>query len=256
MKVHLLARPSFDVDSLNDFLSDRGMSWRKSAGTTDAEDLTEIAGRVCYLSFGEAQSPRTNREYVARLVQMGHESVLEHATWTLLMAGISRALSHQIVRHRAGFAFSQLSQQYHDESNAECVEPEIVRNSRVAHAAWTEAMEHSAAAYRSIVEALDGEQRRDLPGSGKEARRAIRSAARSVLPNAVRTHLVASANARAWRHFLSVRGSIAGDPEMRALCVAVSRILVKEAPALFDDFLEKPLDDGSLAVMRVGRGEP
>ena len=105
------------------FLNDEGTNWRRTQGATGIEELIEVSGRVCYMSFGPDQSPRPNRDYVANLLRMRHESVLEHASWTLLLTGVSRAFTHQLVRHRAGFSYSQLSQQYHDERDATFVEP-------------------------------------------------------------------------------------------------------------------------------------
>src|SRR5437667_10048278 len=114
MHLYLIAS-SILTDSYQAFLRTKGLSWRESAGSTDTERLVEFAGRVCYLSFGELQSAKTNAEYIRNLVKQRHESVVEHATFTILADGISRALSHQIVRHRVGFSYSQLSQQHHDD---------------------------------------------------------------------------------------------------------------------------------------------
>src|SRR2546429_580260 len=122
-KIHLIGRPQFDVEVFLAFLQGGDLSWKRTPGTTDAEELVEVAGRICYLSFGNRQSPRNNAEYIENLIQMGHESVLEHVTWTFLIDGVSRAFTHQLVRHRVGLAFSQLSQQYHDESDASFVMP-------------------------------------------------------------------------------------------------------------------------------------
>jgi thymidylate synthase (FAD) len=115
VRVHLVSRPQFDLGEFLAFLANSQMGWRRSAGAGDAQELIEAAGRVCYMSFGQNQSERTNVEYIRNLIELGHESVLEHVNWGFVISGISRALSHQIVRHRVGFAFSQLSQQYHDE---------------------------------------------------------------------------------------------------------------------------------------------
>jgi flavin-dependent thymidylate synthase len=81
--------------------------------TIPAEKIVENAGRVCYLSF-ENLSGRSTELYIQNLIRQGHESVLEHASWTFVLTGVSRSFSHQMVRHRAGFAYSQLSQQYVD----------------------------------------------------------------------------------------------------------------------------------------------
>jgi len=243
--VHLISRPSFDVDSFLAFLSREGVYWRRSVGATEAEEIVEIAGRVCYMSFGERQSPRDNRTYLDNLIRSGHESVLEHVSWTFLIERVSRAFTHQLVRHRPGWAYSQLSQQYHDEAGAGFIEPDELRGIPEALEEWRGAVERARAAYIKITDLL----RQTASREGKEPLRAMRSAARSVLPNATETKIVATANARALRHFLDVRGSIEGDSEMRHVCSEMLKILRLEAPNLFADFSIDTLPDGSAIVV-------
>jgi thymidylate synthase (FAD) len=222
--------------------------WQEDGNATDAERLVEFAGRVCYLSFGRQQSPRNNAEYIANLIRRGHDSVLEHAAWTFVLAGVSRAFTHQLVRHRVGFSYSQLSQQYHDERASAVVRPaEIDRNARAA-AAWDTAMAATRAAYATIADELGLDDPGRLPA---ETRRALRSAARSVLPNALESIVVVSANARAIRHFLRLRGGIQGDPEMRLVAAALLDTLRPEAPALFADFVVSDPGDNLPLVSQV-----
>jgi thymidylate synthase (FAD) len=250
LKVYLLGRSQMDVEVVLSFLRDQGTVWRRSADAAPAEELVEVAGRICYMSFGQQQSPRTNREYIQRLISMGHESVLEHVSWTFLLTGVSRAFTHQLVRHRVGFAFSQLSQQYHDESQAEFVEPALLKQFPKAQEAWQRAVQATKEAYRDIMESikeLETEVGEELPK--KEIRRTMRSAARSVLPNASETKIVVTANARALRYFLRVRGSIMGDEEMRWVAAELLKHLQGEAPSLFSDFHTDRLSDGSPIVL-------
>jgi thymidylate synthase (FAD) len=189
------------------------------------------------MSFGSTQSPRNNRQYIQNLIQMGHESVLEHVSWTILMTGVSRAFTHQLVRHRVGFAFSQLSQQYHDEKDAEFVMPTGLENIPGAIDVWQHAVDAAKQAYASIMSSLADDNSaigRDL--GRKEALRAVRSAARSVLPNATETKIIVTANARALRHLLKTRGAIPGDIEMRTVMAELFKTLQPEAPSLFFDF--------------------
>jgi thymidylate synthase (FAD) len=159
---------------------------------------------------------------------------------------VSRGFSHQLVRHRVGWAFSQLSQQYHNESDAEFVAPSALTKSPSAFAAWSKAIAGSREAYRDILESLK------TPGASKdkEFRRAIFSAARSVLPNATETKIFATANARALRHFFSVRGAIEGDEEMRQVSTILFQLVHPEAPALFSDFVVQKLTDGSPCLIQ------
>jgi thymidylate synthase (FAD) len=105
-QIYKISSPRFNVQQFLDFLRDADQVWNRTVAATEAEELVEAAGRICYMSFGEKQSPRSNGDYVRNLVRQGHESVLEHVNWTFLLAGVSRAFTHQLVRHRVGFSFS------------------------------------------------------------------------------------------------------------------------------------------------------
>jgi len=238
--LYVLAHPSF-TNEYDRFLASEELAWSNSKGT-DAERIIEFAGRICYMSFGPRQSDRNTREYIDNLIAQGHESVLEHASWTFLLTGVSRAFTHQLVRHRIGFSFSQLSQQYHDESDAAFVAPDGLDNHPEALKAWSEAVRQSRDAYRKILSKL-------LPkDSSKETTRAIRSAARSVLPNATETKIVVTANARAIRHFLLLRGDIEGDVEMRRVSALIYEMVKKDGPSLVADFHLTHQPDGTPAV--------
>lgn len=120
-KVHLLARQQVDEAGLDRFLAEQGVTWETDTDVA-AEVLSEVAGRVCYLSFAKPR-PGGNAAYLGHIKEVGHGSVLEHAVWSFLVTGVSRSFSHELVRHRAGFAYSQLSQRYVDESVCEVVMP-------------------------------------------------------------------------------------------------------------------------------------
>ncbi|PWU08168.1 MAG: thymidylate synthase (FAD) [Verrucomicrobia bacterium] len=249
VRIYLVSRPSLNITGLQSFLSDEKTEWRRTHRATQAEELVEVSGRVCYMSFGEAQSPRDTNAYIDNLIAMGHESVLEHASWTLLISGVTRAFTHQLVRHRAGFSFSQLSQQYHDETTAEFIPPGHLAQYPAARRAWENAVNNARTAYAEILEtlnAMEADQAHSI--QKREVRRAIRSAARSVLPNATATKIMVTANARSWRYFLKTRGTIPGDLEMRNVAARVLEILRPEAPALFSDFEVSELTDGPIIV--------
>ena len=247
--IYLVAKTNFDLNSFLEFLKNTKATWTRSLSATEPEELVEVAGRVCYMSFGPRQSPKNNAEYIRHLIQAGHESVLEHVNWTFVIEGVSRAFTHQLVRHRVGFSFSQLSQQYHDESEAEFVEPLHLDQFPAAQEAWHRSIDASRDAYRKIRDVISEEEAKlGLDGQKRESLRAIRSMARSVLPNATETKIVVTANARALRHFLRVRGGIPGDAEMRIVAAQLLTLLSDEAPALFFDFRVEQLPDGSPIV--------
>ena len=172
-----------------------------------------------------------------------HGSVLEHAVYTFLFEGISRALTHELVRHRAGFAYSQLSQRFVDESNIAFVLPPEIEEGTPAFDIWKKACEESLDSYRELLAQIT-EQVADEPSATMRRKRA-RQAARSLLPNSAETKIVVSANVRAWRHFIELRASTSADAEIRKLAIATLRVLQEQAPALFGDFEIQPLDDGT-----------
>lgn len=229
------------------FLERLGLDWNRPEVLTPAELIVEFAGRLCYMSFGDKQSPRTNAEYIRNIIDQGHESVLEHASWTFLLTGVSRAFSHQLVRHRIGFSYSQLSQQYHDETDATFIQPAGLESSDLALQAWRAATAQASSTYKTLLKTFEATE-----ASSKEKMRMIRSAARSILPAATETSIVVTANARSLRHFLSLRGGIVGDTEMRLVSDLLLAALSIEAPSLFADFNSHAADDG-LPIIRGPR---
>lgn len=245
-RLYVLARPQVDFGAIAAFLDAENVPWRRTPKSTPIEELVEFAGRLCYMSFGERQSPKSNGEYLRHLVDQGHESVLEHAFWTFALTGVTRAFSHQLVRHRIGFSYSQLSQQYHDETDARVAMPRAVSRVPTAAARWAAATRRAQEAYAEIVQELHFADEL-LPE--RERLRMARTGARSVLPAATETKIVFTANARAIRHFLVQRGAILGDEEMRLVAFLLLETVKRDAPALFSDFTAKELDDG-LPVVR------
>lgn len=243
-QIYVLSRPGFDVNAFVEFLNSEGLLWRRSANASQAEDLVEAAGRICYMSFGNAQSPKTNAQYIEHLIKSGHESVLEHISWTLLITGVSRALTHQLVRHRVGTAFSQLSQQYHDESEASFVVPPEIESDPELVKEWRCQVSASLNVYKGLLAFISGRQPNGAPILGREELRSMRSAARSVLPNATETKIVVSANARALRHIIKTRGTIPGDVEMRIVMSEILRLVKADAPAVFWDLAVVLQPDG------------
>src|SRR6202040_4238613 len=135
--------------TLDRLLADHGVSWESDTEVA-GEYLSEVAGRVCYMSFARPR-PGGNTAYLQHIKDVGHGSVLEHAVWNLVFTGISRSLSHELIRHRAGFGYSQLSQRYVDESVAEYVEPDCIAEDRELHEIWLDAVAPSHQAYMKLT---------------------------------------------------------------------------------------------------------
>jgi thymidylate synthase (FAD) len=238
---YLVGRQTVDASVVDRFLADHGVSWHSDTEIA-GEYLAEIAGRLCYLSYAKPR-PGGNKTYLDHILQVGHGSVLEHAVWNFVFTGCSRTLTHELVRHRAGWAFSQLSQRYVDESVAEYVEPDVIASNPELHALWLDAVAHAHQAYMKLVEKL-AEHYKEEPD--KTLRRKLaRQAARSVLPNATETKIFVTANVRALRHFIEQRGSRHAEVEIRKLAIKVLQIMQTESPHLFSDYQLVPLPDGT-----------
>jgi thymidylate synthase (FAD) len=213
---------------------------------TDADGgqaLAEFAGRACYQSWSKP-NPRTatNAGYLRHILEVGHLSVIEHGVVTLYLTGVSRSLTHELIRHRL-FSYSQLSQRYVPERNAAVVEPDVIAGDPELHEKFLAATDASLAAYSELLEGL--EKRFAGVENAMLRRKQARQAARSVLPNAIETRIVVTGNYRAWRHFIAMRATEHADVEIRALAVACLRELRRVAPNVFADFEIHALDDGT-----------
>lgn len=224
-----------------DFVEPEGIPWETDADGGQA--LVEFAGRACYQSWSKP-NPRTatNASYLRHLLDVGHLSVLEHASVSFYISGISRSCTHELIRHRH-FSYSQLSQRFVPEREAKVIVPPAVDGDPELEALFAKATDASRAAYVELLSALENK----LDGTTNSALRGkqARQAARSVLPNATETKLVVTGNYRAWRHFVSMRASEHADVEIRRLAVECLRQLAEIAPDVFGDFEISRLPDGS-----------
>jgi thymidylate synthase (FAD) len=239
--VYLVGRQVIEDDGIERFLKDHGVAWETDTEQA-GEYLIETAGRICYMSFARPR-PGGNKAYLGHILEVGHGSVLEHAVWNFVFSGVSRSLTHELIRHRAGFGYSQLSQRYVDESVAEYVVPHEIAADPELQRIWQEAVAHSHQAYVLLAQRL---QERLSNEPDKTLRRKLaRQAARSVLPNATETKIFVTANARALRHFIEMRGNRVAEVEIRKLAIKVLQIMQKEAPNIFNDYQLIPLPDGT-----------
>lgn len=247
-EVYLVGMQVVRDEEIQRFLDDHGIVWETDT-PAGAERLSEAAGRVCYMSFGKGR--KTNAEYLGNIIGVGHGSVLEHAVWNFIITGVSRSLTHELIRHRAGFGYSQLSQRYVDESEADYVEPDCIADDPELHEIWVDAIAHSQAAYQKLVEGLTAKFEK-IPQATLR-RKLARQASRSVLPNACETKIFVTANARALRHFIELRGDEHADTEIRALAIRILQILKEQAPAIFGDYEIVRLPDGTQVARTANR---
>jgi thymidylate synthase (FAD) len=245
-QVYLVARQTVVEEELARFLADEGLTFSTDTRVA-AEILAEAAGRTCYMSFGKGR--KANQEYIENILSSKHGSVLEHAVWCLLITGVSRALTHELVRHRAGFGYSQLSQRYVDEGEARYVVPPLYQESPELRARWQQTIECVRKAYVELAEATaEYVQQKHPEMAPRDRRKWARQAARSILPNACETKIFVTGNSRSWRHFLELRGSPHADTEIRLLAVEIGRLLKKESPNIFHDVEIYDETDGMPAV--------
>ena len=241
-RVYLVGRQMLAPEGVQGFLDDHGLHWETDTSVA-GEALAEMAGRVCYLSYGKGR--KTNAEFLSHIVDVGHGSVLEHAVWNFLITGVSRSFTHELIRHRH-FSYSQLSQRYVNESDSDFVEPDAIAADPKLHEAWCEAVDAARRAYDVLVTGL---QSRFTDVADPTLRRKLaRQAARSVLPNATETKIFMTGNVRALRHFIELRGSEHADVEIRKVAVALLEIMQRESPGMFADYTLVELPDGSHAT--------
>ncbi len=197
------------------------------------QELIEFAGRLCYESFS-LPNPGTadNAGYVRNIVNLGHESVLEHVSVTFYVEGVSRNLTHELIRHRH-LSFSEVSQRYVNMDEAKVITPPAYRDLWPENAQTYDLSEEHVDEYRYSTELL---------ASKGKTRKQAREAARYGLPQGIETKLVVTGNLRAWRDVLKKRMTYLADAEMQEFAKAIWGQLIAEYPDVFEDieFQEKP----------------
>ena len=184
--------------------------------TPNAEQLIESAGRTAYQSF-EKQGPNSEKKFIKMLIKLGHLSVLEHAWATIRIEGISRALTHQLVRHRL-CSFTQKSQRYVNEKDFHYITPPSIALNPMTKKIFDDFMDHAKEIYLELQKF--GIRNED---------------ARFVLPNSIESEIVVTANFREWRHIIKLRGRPSAQWEIRELAIELLKILKKYAPIVFED---------------------
>ena len=213
-------------------------------GSTDAETLTVYAGRSCYESWSRPnEKTRRDEDYLRRtLFEQGHFSILEHASATFYLTGVSRALLAEITRHRH-LSFSVLSQRFVSEEDANIVIPPAIRDAKEINETHydeelggevigaTDNLKVMAnlaiATYAGLVEELQ-----EVEGL---SRKQAREAARAVLPNMVETRIVVTGNLRAWHEVIERRTAPDADAEFQQVAGMIREQLQQIAPEVFPE---------------------
>ncbi|MGI9097294.1 MAG: FAD-dependent thymidylate synthase [Solirubrobacteraceae bacterium] len=238
----LISRPSIDVDAIRAYLEDvGGLSWleRRLGGVDDelkdAEMLVEFCGRACYRSWEPGLNPNVTRiredqhEYLGNLLRSLHGSVLEHANYTFAFRNVSRVFTHELVRHRAGSAFSQESLRYVRLTDLGFRLPSALEPIRAQVLTLVEQLEEFQVAAAEEL-GLDDE------GVPFAVKKEVTSALRRLAPLGLSTDIIWTANLRTLRHVIEMRTSPGAEEELRLVFDMVARIMRDEAPSLFQDF--------------------
>jgi thymidylate synthase (FAD) len=241
-QVFLIARPSIDIDGMRGYLRDvGGESWLErrvgeSGGEPNGGELiVEFGGRACYRSWEPGLNPnvtkvRTDqREYFANILRSAHGSVMEHANYSFAIRNCSRVFTHELVRHRAGSAFSQESLRYVRLSDIGFRVPpalEPVREQVLAIVEQLEEFQVSAAAELGI----------DEEGVPFHVKKEVTSALRRLAPIGLSTDIVWTANVRTLRHVIEMRTAPGAEEELRSVFDVIAQMMQAEAPGLFQDF--------------------
>jgi thymidylate synthase (FAD) len=254
--VVMIAKPDVSIEALRPFLEAFGADLDFAQYLDDptplpsAAQLSKTAGQTCYASFGPKRTYNENaKRYFDNQREGGHGSVLEHAVFSFLCYGISRSNTHEIVRHRAGTAYSQLSQRFVSGRVLRFVERPEYQQHPSLHKRFEERIDGAAQEYEHVADELlalqhEGDERLSAEVR-TDRRKRVQQTARSVLPNEAETLLVMSANVRAWRHMVEMRTDEHAESEIRDLFFRIYLCLRKAEPILFGDYDVVSYPDGT-----------
>jgi len=257
--VVMLARPRTNVAGLAGFLEgfDPELNFpdyvNDPTPLPDSTQLCKTAGQLCYASFGPRRTTNENAAaYIERLTSAGHGSVLEHSNFSFLLYGISRSVTHELVRHRAGVGISQISQRYVSGSVLRFVERPEYQEDPELHRLFEERADRAAAEYESmagrLLEYQEGGNAMLSADYKTDARKKVQQTARSLLPNETEAPMVFTGNVRALRHIIEMRADAHAESEIRNLAVRLFLCLVTTDPILFGDYVLDTLPDGTHTI--------
>lgn len=234
--------------------------------TPDGEKLIASAAKLCYSSVGisdieENLDEESTSRFLNMLMNLGHESPIEHISFTFGIEGVSRSLTHQLVRHRIA-SYSQQSQRYVRLEQFDYIIPPSIEENEEAKKIFVEAMEKDQEYYNRLTEILFNENYRRMIEEGltkKEAKlKAEKEAiedARYVFPNACETKIVVTMNARSLFHFFNVRCCLRAQWEIRALATEMLRLVKGVYPTLFKkagpSCISGPCPEGSMTCGKI-----
>lgn len=240
-KAFLIAETKVDYAAMDHALLHLGVDGWASDGGTDADVLTEFAGKSCYMSFDKNLNlnlskvgGRPNSAYIQDgIIGNKHGSVLEHSTVTFFLTNVSRVVTHELVRHRAGTAFSQTSGRYVRSDEVDMYVPFELAKFPGASDVIKRAVREMEENVAELVEITGIE---DMTDFGMKKR--LTSAFRRLIGNGQANHLVMTANHRAWRHVIEMRTSVHAEEEIRYIMADVAEQLKERFPTIYGDMIE------------------
>ncbi len=247
-EVELIARPAIDWEAINSYLSEvGGQAWGErveAQDSPDGEDLLEFAGRMCYRSWEPGLNPNVSRvrtdsaAYLGNVIGSQHGSVLEHANYTFVLHNVSRVFTHELIRHRAGSAYSQESLRYVRLEDIPFWFPEWARED-------PELMDRCL----KVIDDLEAHQtwmaehfKLDEEGTKFSHKKHMTSFMRRFAPEGLATGIVYTANLRTLRHVIEMRTAPGAEEEIRLVFDKLGQIMLAEAPAIFADYT---VEDGT-----------
>lgn len=249
-----------DIEALRPFLRDFDCEYAfeqyadEPHWLNETEAIIKMAGQACYASYGPKRSRNTAEEcyrYLDNIKKQKHGSVIEHANVTIFIYGVSRALTHELVRHRTVDGPSQLSQRYVDGKVLRFVEGYEYQDYPLLNESFEHWIDMASIEYENRRE-LMLDRLKNQPDFEKKSptdrRKAQNQAARRCLPEETETHIYFTANLRAWRHIDELRASEHADIEIRNLAIRTFLCLYFIAPTIFNDYEIKELTDGTFIV--------
>lgn len=253
----LLTQPLTSRENLHPFLNEFDEELGFDDYFTDREideegtEIVKMAGQLCYMSFGKARStnsPEDVEKYLGNILSSKHGSVLEHANFSILFWGDSRSLTHELVRHRVGVGYSQVSQRYVDGAKLRFVKRPEYQNDERLGLMFEERIDRARNEYDAISSRLMEITKFSDDMTKTERRKAVNQAARSCLPNETEAPIIVTANMRTWRHMIEQRASRHAEPEIRRGFVKVLHTLAIVAGSLVNDYDVTTLADNSSEV--------
>ena len=244
-KAFLIAQTHVNEPVIQQALNSLGVNGWQSDAEDDAALLTEFAGKSCYMSFDTSLNQnltkvggRNNHDYIQQgIIANKHGSVLEHSTVTFFITDVSRVVTHEIVRHRAGTAFSQVSGRYvRTDEISYYIPRDIYDQGGEVLATFTDAFRQMEENNRKLVE------RSGISGMAFDLKKRLTSAFRRIIGNGQANHIVVTANHRAWRHMIEMRTDPHAEEEIRVVFAEISRQLRSQFKAIYADAVVTEVD--------------